>query len=273
MDKVFAVMMVKDEEDIVGYTIKHLIAEDVDGMVIYDNGSTDGTAGIIADIQRNSPIPISLRKDEEPAYYQSEKTTEMALAAKKMGADIILPVDADELPYSWDGNKVASVLRRELASGSGPVVGMPWWFHFPTTSDICSPNPFKAMVYRQAAANQLFKIAVRFDEHMVIEQGNHNVRWDGGKVIPGIGTSLNVRHFPYRGVDQFVRKIVNGGQAYAAGGDKIPAIFGTAWRQYYQAYLDFGRPGLEKIFHENYFYGDPGTLIYDPAPYREEIKL
>ncbi len=44
---VVAIMMVKDEADIIGHTLDHLHAQGIDHVVIADNMSTDNTGFIL----------------------------------------------------------------------------------------------------------------------------------------------------------------------------------------------------------------------------------
>src|SRR5690242_16616279 len=92
----FAVAMVKDEADIVADTVEATLRE-VDAMIVADNGSTDGTREILAD------LPVTVIDDPDPAYYQSVKMTELAAQAADAGADWVLPIDADERWYSPHG--------------------------------------------------------------------------------------------------------------------------------------------------------------------------
>ena len=43
MTKIFAVMMVKDEIDIIGYNIEYLQTQNIDHIFVANNLSTDGT--------------------------------------------------------------------------------------------------------------------------------------------------------------------------------------------------------------------------------------
>ena len=42
-EKVFAISMFKNEEDIAEFSLKHMIDEGVDGLIVADNMSTDST--------------------------------------------------------------------------------------------------------------------------------------------------------------------------------------------------------------------------------------
>ena len=46
-ESVWAVTMVRNEADIIGTTVRHLLAQDVDGILVADNGCTDDTRAIL----------------------------------------------------------------------------------------------------------------------------------------------------------------------------------------------------------------------------------
>lgn len=44
---VWGITRVKDEVDVLGYTLDHMASEGLDGIFIVDNGSTDGTERVV----------------------------------------------------------------------------------------------------------------------------------------------------------------------------------------------------------------------------------
>jgi glycosyltransferase involved in cell wall biosynthesis len=86
-------MLVKDEADIIGTTVPHLLAS-VDEVIVSDNGSTDRTLLELAEIGDGR---ITIFRDEEVGYYQSRKMSALADAARSRGHEWVLPCDADEI--------------------------------------------------------------------------------------------------------------------------------------------------------------------------------
>jgi hypothetical protein len=86
--------LVKDEADIIEANIKTHASLGVDGFVVMDNNSTDGTRDILVRLQKEFEIVIV---DEKGEYNQAKWMRELAyIAKKKLGADWVINNDADE---------------------------------------------------------------------------------------------------------------------------------------------------------------------------------
>lgn len=252
---VAAVMLVKDEADVIVSTIVHLLHH-VDHVLIADNGSTDGTRDLLADLKDGT---VTVTDDREPGYYQSAKTTALAMVALEAGHQWVVPCDADECWYAPDGR-----MLRDWFAGVAPdvmVVTSQLYNHVPTEDDRRKTlDPLRRITWRQREPQTLGKVAARLRPDLSIEMGNHGARTTGtGLTVPG----LHLRHFPWRSPEQYLRKIRNGSAAYAAS--NLPATFGVHWRMF------DGKPDEAVLDHyEQWFHSsDPGrddTLVHDPAP-------
>ncbi len=277
-------MLVKDEADIVEYTLRHL-AYHVDEILVADNMSTDGTYELLRELGRE--LPLLLERDREPAHYQGRKTTALAMRALDLGHDWVVPCDADELWY------VAADIERPIGhylAGQSPdvqVVAAELYHHLPSAEDtpaaldpayagletldkgpvvgLYEPNPYLRIGYRNLHRGGLPKVACRLRPDLVIEEGNHGASTTGTGLRAG---GLCVRHFSWRSAEQYAQKLANGHRALAA--TDLPADIGEHWRKY-----DPDEPGFEKLAQTHFrswFYSphpaQDRDLIYDPAPYR-----
>lgn len=255
----FAVSMVRDENDVIEGMLRHL-ADEVDHLIVADNGSTDGTRDILD--QLVSELPLTVVDQPDPAYYQSRHMSALAEMAAQMGATWIVPADADELWVAYSDRirialaglpKAVRVVRAQLIN------------HFCTAIDTDDLDPFRSMVWRQQEPMVLPKVAFRWAPGAVIHQGNHGVSMPG--TLLTVGSVLEVRHFPYRSAGQFVSKARNGAAAYRA--TDLPESEGAHWRAYGDTLDRWGPEALINIYREHFWYLSPADskMVRDPAPY------
>ena len=242
-----AVMMARDEADVIGYTLAHLLGEGVDHVIVSDNRSEDDTRSVCEEFG----LPVTVLDDPEPGHYQGRKTSALAQMAYGMGADWVLPCDADELFYARTGT-----LAEFFADCPFDVVGAQVFDHIATDDDDPGePNPFLRARWRRQYPQRLPKVAFRASPCPEVAEGNHDVRGVGDNR----GGGLFARHVQYRSFEQMARKVRNGAEALDAAG--MHPLHGTHWR-------DAARLSDDDLFRQwRRLCEEPG-LIEDPAPWR-----
>lgn len=265
-----AIMLVKDERDVIGHTIYHLLMEGCERVIVKDNLSTDGTRSILEGLQEATAGQVLVLSDDQLAYYQSEKTTGLLQFAQRLGYTWVIPCDADEIWHSHYGTLAEVIAAHDR---DFDVIPAELYDHISTSSDPADADPFRRLGYHFREPGALPKVAVRTRLDMVIEQGNHGARhvarpgYSQGPLRWREGPGLTIRHFSWRSPEQYLRKITNGARAYAA--TKLPDDVGAHWRM-------FGSPDDEGFaervtehFYEWFYVEDPEgdeRLIFDPAP-------
>lgn len=252
-ERVVGITMVRDEVDIIGETIKHMLGQ-VDAVVVADNMSTDGTREILDE------LPVGVVDDNDPAYYQSRKMSSLAsFAAVEYGATWVVPFDADEIWVPRDADTVGDALR----ACKGAVATAPNVNYVATTDDDMSKPPVLRMEWRQRTPLPLPKVACRPVLAVEIAQGNHTAHYQAPDVVEDV---LIVRHYPYRSEEQFLSKVRNGAAAYRA--TDLPPDVGQHWRQYGEMLDRSGEEAVKEWFREYFLFSDPGeapNLVHDPV--------
>ncbi len=239
--------MVKNEQDVIGPWVQHLLDEQFAGVIVADNMSTDDTRVILD--QFTDPR-LHVMDDPEVGYYQGEKTSRMGQIAAEWGATWIVPVDADEWWFSTRG-PIGEVLTDDL-----PVeVLKTWGYDHRVTShdDPTDPNPFSRIQWRETVTQKFPKVSYRFCPEASLHLGNHDVDMPGRRD----SALLQFRHFGYRSLEQMARKVRQGKTAYEA--TNLSAGHGAHWREY-GALSD---EELEVVWKG--FVDMPG-LVHDPCP-------
>lgn len=256
---VAALMMVRDEADIIEATIRHLF-ENVDRVYVLDNNSRDGTREILEALTDEGWLTIL--DDPEVGYWQERKMTDLARHAMNDGHTWAVPVDADEFWQAPDG-----VTLKAFLLGVAPnvqIVRAALFNYVPTSQDPdYATTPFERIGWRQPEPQQkkFGKVAVRLHDTLVIKPGNHAAEY-GIRVHAFTMDGLIVRHFPWRTEDQYVRKIRNGIEAMNA--TDLDRATCAHWR----AWADYSDDDIRRHFREWFFEEDPPgqyDLVYDPA--------
>jgi hypothetical protein len=211
--EVWAVSTVRDERDIVGAVVQHLLDQGVDHVLVADNRSTDGTYELLVELARSDPR-VHVARDREPVHIQSEKNTHLAFRAWAAGADWVIPFDGDEFWFAR-GQRLADYLRERTED-----VVFGHFHHMVTVAPAADARDATYLVDATPAFPS--KAAFRSHPLAVVGHGNHDVTRVGGRA-----TGLFVAHAIYRSEKQVARKLRQG----LAAARRAPApVLGEHWR-------------------------------------------
>lgn len=286
----WAVGMARDEGDIVDHTMYHLAANGASGIIIADNLSKDDTRERAEEAKENiakynPDIKVIILEDNVVEYTQSKKMSSLAAMAREHGAQWVIPFDIDEIWHSPHGTLIEAF--EKLSQDSVDVYKALYTNHSITEFDDAALSPFHSMKWKWNLPTN-HKSCFRFrpeDSFVTISNGNHFVQHNGWDVGRNIKTVLDdyghdkivfgpklieIRHFQWRSMDHFMKKILNAYEACRALGPGADLYNGAAWAEHFKIYESDGIAGLKKYFYNNILVtGDTGTLIFDPAPIKE----
>jgi hypothetical protein len=103
-----AVMLARDEDDILAINLRHHLPL-VDHLFVIDNGSSDGTPRVLRDFARRFPH-LRWTTDTSP-FYQSKLLTQLAHDAWEAGDEWVFSIDADEFWRTTSHRSLRAVLE------------------------------------------------------------------------------------------------------------------------------------------------------------------
>jgi glycosyltransferase involved in cell wall biosynthesis len=215
--KIWGVTMVRDEADIIEITLRHLLAQGLDHLLVADNMSRDGTREILDRLATD--LPLTVVDDMEPAYYQSEKMTVLANRAAENGAEWIVPFDADEMWRAYGSKTV----REAIISTEFNLLPAPLFDHYPRPT-ITRGTVVKRLPWSKT--NGMYKVAFRWQPGVVIMTGNHEAPAVEGVRQSGV---LLIDHYPWRSFAQYRRKVIQGAEAANLAGLPVGNVW--QWRE------------------------------------------
>jgi hypothetical protein len=177
------------------------------------------------------------------------------IAFNELGADIVVPFDADEF---WTGMYMP--LKSVLEDSNFDIINIHLYNYFPSSLDSVNLNPFERIVHRDINNAPLNKVAIRRMDEFIIHQGNHSA---SGSDSVGIAHNCMIGHFSWRTFAQFLTKVKNGYAAYEAS--DLPEDMGSHWRSYGRILYEHGEEAL--LDHYKTWFVDPEdvSLVRDPV--------
>ncbi|MBT9293227.1 glycosyltransferase family 2 protein [Prosthecodimorpha staleyi] len=263
--RVAAIMMIRDEGDIIEANIRHHLRLGVDHFVILDHGSADETADILRALT-DEGLPLTVLtygRDAEielPHWYAA-----LFAEVRARGADIVLQIDGDEFWHLTTGSFAT-------LDWSEPVITAPRYNMFapraalgsqdsaPMTHVYRARRPFHPDEYRSRVLRGDREFTLDHSIHMVrlepkvvfrlkdmgeiMIAGHGIISHSGQKLRPRPDGSATVFHYPLRSFEQYAKKVA----AFGAVFERHPELDrSTSWQTRYLWELG-GGDALERSF-------------------------
>lgn len=245
--KLIMTLLVKNEADIIRQNLEFHHAMGVDGFIVTDNISTDGTREILQEYKDRGWI-LEIIDEPSQDYSQANWVHRMAtLARNKYTADWIINADADEFWRAKSGN-----LKNELCESYANMLFIPIYNMLDTGGDwrdnitMIDKHLSDTEISELQAAGKLSrfnqftrqipKVAIRASEYVHIHMGNHNadtVYW----YPRTMANDIVIYHFSSRGRQRFRDKMITGGAAFERN-TKLGRDVGAHWRYFYNGFRD-----------------------------------
>ena len=220
-DRLVMTILCRNEVDIIESNIRTHAKLGVDAFVVMDNGSTDGTREILAELAKEFELEII---DQPSQTYQQAKWMKQLLiyARKKLNADWVISNDADEFWLPEDEHKslkdylshkdsVVTVKRHNMALTEDALQPD---YHFSQAKyyvqyPICYD---KQTQMNDAKISMIFaplspKVIVNPNGFIKISGGNHRAKHIGKLFTARKEPGITVFHYPIRSWKQFEANI------------------------------------------------------------------
>ena len=264
-------MVVRDEDDILEASIRHNLRV-LTLLTVVDHGSSDATPSILDALAREG-LPIEVVRDDSLGYLQSKITTEHVRRILAAGADLCIPVDADEFIRI----RSREAFERAIADADPTRHLMLPWVHF--LPDLDAPGDIVTRLRRakrtSSDSHGLRKVIVRRrlleTPGAVVDNGNHRViPASGAADDPHVfldGDVASLAHVPVRGVTQYTAKVTVGylSRLLVRPDDKAASF---PFREAFGAIMAGRPPTRESLEAVVANYGAPLERRIDPATTR-----
>ena len=280
--RVVGFALVRNEEDVIEASIRHNLRS-LDAIDVVDHGSDDATPAILEALLREG-LPITVRRDDAIAFRQGPVTTASVRALLAAGADVVIPIDADEflrMPSREAFDRAVSDADRSLPIAIRSITYLP-------SLDDAGGIAARLGRARRPAAERHGPRKVLVTRGLLdmpdaeIGAGNHAVRRAGhGELAPAeVGASIaSIAHVPIRSVGQFVAKVALGTLAsrLADPGDGASA---HPWQEEFDALLAGQAMTPQRLAGIAANYGvapgqrvDPASVAWVDDPFIGEVEL
>ena len=187
--KLVGITAMKNEEGIAEAVLRHHFEQGVSTILAYDS-STDGTRAVLADLVGEGRDLVVL-DDKSPYLRQPDNMNELVVMACDLGADWIVPFDADEFIVACDRDLTVKQAIERLPAEVG-ILSARMYRHLDWQLRCVDPKPLPKMVFE---AHRDARVTM----------GQHGVAHPThARVVEGV---LEVREIQFRSWEHYKAKV------------------------------------------------------------------
>ncbi|UZD44457.1 glycosyltransferase family 2 protein [Selenomonas sputigena] len=246
MNKIIAVSLVADSADIIESFVRHTLTY-ADEMLVVDHAAADGTGEVLRALQEEG-LPLCIERYEAAELCHDEIMTDlMHRAFDEHGADIVVPVDADEFLVTEDAAKPCRAVLSRLRTNM-TFYAWHWMYELEEpekdAGEFLLSRPLrrkkrhepvqKAIIGREAARS-----------YPLLAQGTHYLyRMEGEERVPAPAlpiSFLHFAHFQWRGPLHTAVKVLNGWIGNAAK-YSVHTARCYYWKEHFDTVFEGGEP-------------------------------
>ncbi|MEZ8351060.1 glycosyltransferase family 2 protein [Vibrio splendidus] len=249
--KLFMTILAKNEADIIEYQLQYHKAMGVDGFIVTENNSSDGTQKIFEKYKEKGWIKEIIYEKSDKHEQKKWVNKMVKIASEKYGADWIINADADEFWCCESDN-----IKDELANSNSNIIYVDIYNVYPENGDEFYKND--NLIVNHATINkdikkqlspysiyneQIHKVIHRAKGYVTIEEGNHSVKMKMTNSVKS--KNIHIYHYSLRGPEHFKRKMINGG-ASVNSNQNLSINAAQHWRYFHDIFINQGRDYLDE---------------------------
>jgi glycosyltransferase involved in cell wall biosynthesis len=269
---VSALLMIKNEEDIIFHNLAWIYYIGIRKIVVINNNSDDATSAILKRFRTRHPdVEMLIVNDAIVRYIQGQKMTGIMRLAASVWPDCewVVPVDADEFLVPDNGLHNLKNIPDEI-----DAIVIPKAYHHVRLDKADGRNfendTFARMSIRTELHRAPPKILLRPRAFLKLGPGNHYaipvnelnpVRYSSGQIC-----GAYYREFSIRSYHQFKKKVVDGGVAIEEAEKLGLNVGGSHWKSRYAGYKSGGEEWLKQKYVSEFCRSVSDNFILDEFP-------
>ena len=246
MNKIIAVSLVADSADIIESFVRHTLTY-ADEMLVVDHAAADGMGEVLRALQEEG-LPLCIERYEAAELCHDEIMTDlMHRAFDEHGADIVVPVDADEFLVTEDAAKPCRAVLSRLRTNM-TFYAWHWMYELEEPEKDAGEFLLSRPLRRKKRHEPMQKAIIGREAALtypLLAQGTHYLyRMEGEERVPAPAlpiSFLHFAHFQWRGALHTAVKVLNGWIGNAAK-YSVHTARCSYWKEHFDTVFEGGEP-------------------------------